>query len=56
MEEKHLSSLEDFCRAFIRTHNISCAESIYQQDSVTEGGFEFIEGICERVGYLEDEE
>jgi len=45
--------LEEYCRLFIERMGISCAETIYQTDRVIENAYEFIEGICDRVGYQE---
>lgn len=43
--------ITEYCRMFIARHNITCLETIYQMDEVIEAAFEFIEGICDRVGY-----
>lgn len=54
MDYKLLMAL---CREFIDEQKISCAETIYQTDRVIENAYEFIEGICDIVGYCcEDEE
>jgi len=47
--------LFDLCAAFIREQRIRCAETIYQTDRVIENAYEFIEKICDLVGYLEDD-
>jgi hypothetical protein len=39
------------CREFIAKQGITCAETIYQVDRVMENAAEFIEGVCEIVGY-----
>lgn len=39
------------CRNFITKQSISCAEAIYQSDWVIENAYEFIEGVCDIVGY-----
>ena len=46
------------CAQFIQAQNISCAETVYQTDRVIENAYEFIEQVCDVVGYvdLEDEE
>lgn len=51
-----MSDLELFCREFIQKQRISCAETVYQTDRVIENAYEFIEGICERVGYHEGDD
>lgn len=48
-----LAKLAEHCWAFIEKYKISCPESIYQQDYVIENAYEFIEGICDIVGYYE---
>ncbi len=46
------------CAQFIQAQNISCVETVYQTDRVIENAYEFIEQVCDVVGYvdLEDEE
>ena len=46
------------CQQFITRMNIQCPETIYQTDRVIENAYEFIEEICNVVGYVasEDEE
>lgn len=58
LEQALTAELWQFCREFVEKQNISCAEAVYQSDRVIENAYEFIEGICERVGYkeMEDEE
>jgi len=43
--------LSEVCEKFILDHNITCAETIYQVDSVILDAYEFIEKICDIVGY-----
>ena len=43
--------LNGLCAKFISDHNITCAETIYQVDSISLDSLEFIEEICEIVGY-----
>jgi hypothetical protein len=50
------AELFDLCREFIKEHKIECAEDIYQTDSVSEYSLEFIESICELIGYHEEDE
>lgn len=52
MEEK----LELIVKKFVEDNNISCPETIYQCDWVIENAYEFIEQLCEAVGYVEDDE
>lgn len=44
-------------KKFIDENNIACAETIYQTDRVIQNAYEFIESLCDVVGYkeLEDE-
>lgn len=41
------------CDQFIQDQEISCAETIYQSDRVIENAHEFIEGVCDILGYHE---
>lgn len=49
-------SLEEICKEFIKAMRISCSETIYQTDRVIENAQEFIEEVCEKVGYYKDED
>jgi hypothetical protein len=44
------------CMDFIRENQISCPENIYQSDRVILNAQEFIEKICDVVGYCEVED
>lgn len=44
------------CKTFIEEQRISCPESIHQTDRVIENAYEFIEEICDIVGYFEYED
>ena len=44
------------CMYFIRENQINCPENIYQSDRVILNAQEFIEKICDVVGYHEVEE
>lgn len=46
--------LVEHCEQFIQDQSISCAETVYQTDRVIENAYEFIEGVCDIVGYYED--
>ena len=50
--------LENLCKKFIKDQTISCSETVYQSDRVILNAYEFIESICDIVGYheYEDEE
>lgn len=43
-------------RKFIQDNKISCGETIYQSDRVGENSLEFIEQLCEVVGYYKGED
>lgn len=42
-------------RQYISDTRIFCAESIYQTDRVAETSIEFVEEVCNIVGYLDPE-
>lgn len=42
------------CREFIKDMDITCDESIYQNDKVVLSALEFIESIANIVGYKEE--
>lgn len=50
------TELEREVRAFVEKHNITCAETIYQQDSVILDAMEFIERLVDFTGYKETDE
>lgn len=56
MNETKNDQLLEFCKGFIAKQWITCAETIYQTDRVVENAFEFIEGVCDIVGYQEPDE
>lgn len=41
------------CNEFVEKQRISCPETIYQTDWIIENAYEFIEQICNVVGYYE---
>jgi hypothetical protein len=41
---------------FIEKNNIHCAETIYQSDHVIQNAYEFIEELCDIVGYTKTED
>ncbi len=50
------AELFDLCREFIKENKIDCSETIYQTDRIVENSLEFIESICELIGYHEEDE
>jgi hypothetical protein len=48
--------LWNVCFNFIQEHEIYCPEDVYQSDRVVLNAQEFIEKICDVVGYCEVEE
>jgi hypothetical protein len=44
------------CRKFIKDQRITCPETIAQTDRVIVNAYDFIEGICDIVGYHEDDD
>jgi hypothetical protein len=55
---EELLALWNVAVKFIKKHDIGCAETIYQSDWVFEDASEFVENVCNVVGYwsYEDEE
>ena len=53
-DKKH--KLWDLCKKFIEEHEIGHPECIYQGDNVILNAQEFIEDICDIVGYHEHKE
>ncbi len=45
--------LTEICNQWVRRHEISCPESIYQRDDVQESLCELAEKLCSVVGYYE---
>lgn len=41
---------------FIKRHDIFCEECIYDNDTIAEESLEFIERLCDIVGYTEEDE
>ncbi len=44
------------CIDFIEKQEIGCAETIYQTDWVIENAYEFVQEVCDIVGYQEYED
>ena len=51
-----LMALWNVCKKFVEDQNIGCAETIYQTDWVIENAYEFVEQVCNVVGYQPYEE
>lgn len=49
--QEQLKKLWDICNGYVQEQQISCAESVYQSDGVIINAYEFIEKICDVVGY-----
>jgi hypothetical protein len=50
---KEMAALWNKCMQFIEAQHINCPETIYQTDWVIENAYEFIEQVCNIVGYKE---
>lgn len=50
-KELVMNQLFDLCEKFIKDNKIDCAETVYQSDRVIKNAYEFIQEICEIVGY-----
>jgi hypothetical protein len=50
------AELLTLCELFIKEQRITCPETIAQSDRVIENAYEFIEAICDIVGYHKEEE
>lgn len=48
--------LTEIVKEFVREQRIYCPETIYQTDRVIVNAYEFIEKLCEVVGYHEYED
>lgn len=56
MKNKKKDELLKICEKFVIDLEIGCPESIYQSDRVIESAPEFIEKICDIVGYFKFED
>lgn len=56
MTDNDLDKLAQLCVEFIDNNNITCSEAIYQTDRVIENAYEFIDRICQIVGFKEIDE
>jgi hypothetical protein len=52
-QSKAVEKLWMICEEFVKKQHIYCAESIYQSDRVIENAYEFIESVCDVVGYMD---
>jgi hypothetical protein len=43
----------NLCKNFIIEQRIYCGETIYQSDSIIENSYNFIEDLCEVIGYYQ---
>lgn len=48
-------ALRAIVKKFIEYNKIRCAESVYQTDCIAENSLDFIEELCEVVGYYEED-
>lgn len=55
-EVERLKKLEDICKSFVSQMEIRCAETIFQCDRVITNAYDFIENVCDCIGYHQDEE
>lgn len=46
-----VNKLVKVCKQFITEQKISCAETIYTCDRVIDSAYEFIEKVCDVIGY-----
>ena len=56
LDEMRKAKLWNLCCQFVEKTCITCPETISQCDWVTENAYEFIEKVCDVVGYYEEEE
>lgn len=52
-EKEALLMLMQHCKNFIKEQEIICPEHIYQCDNVILNAAQFIEGVCNIVGYMD---
>lgn len=50
-DNEKFNELFTVCEKFIIDNNILCAEEVWQSDRIVENSYEFIERICNIVGY-----
>lgn len=49
------AELVKLCQKFVIDNKIRCAESISQMDHVIANAYDFLEAICEVIGYYDDD-
>ncbi len=52
VDKKKLLAL---CQKFVKENAISCGETIYQCDWVIEHAYEFIDDVCQVVGWFRED-
>lgn len=50
-EIEELRKLKAHCKAFVKDQQIWGSECVYQSDRVIENAYQFIDGVCEIVGF-----
>ena len=53
-EDEKKDALMTLVTLFVTKQRIHCSETIYQCDRVIENAYEFIESLCNVVGYFDD--
>lgn len=53
--QEELLKLWNICKGFVEKYKPTCAESIYQVDHINLACPEFVEEICDCVGYYDYE-
>ena len=53
MTQEQKEKLAELCKKFIADNDISCAEAIYQCEGVVLASPQFIESMCNIVGYAD---
>lgn len=56
MSRQQAEALFSLCEEYIDEQRISCRETIYQCDRVIQSAYEFIQKVCDIVGYYESED
>ena len=55
-EQESKDALYALAKDFIEKQKITCSETVYQTDRVIESAYQFIDNICEIVGFYEYED
>ena len=56
LQEKKAKTVLERVEAWVNKHKVSCAESIYQRDSVQDAALDLAEELCGLVGYYKEPE